>query len=56
MKSEINPNILKKIDEIDEKNVREFLYEILEIEYEKIDETNPKLKDDYVKLIKRYKN
>ena len=56
MNSEINPNILEKIDKIEENNVKEFLYEILEIEYDKIDETNPKLKEDYVKLIKKYKS
>ena len=55
MNAEINPNILKKVDEQPE-NIKDFLYEILELEYNKLDEKNPVLKDDYIKLIKRYKN
>lgn len=54
MNVEINPNILKKVDEQPE-NIRDFLYEILELEVNKLDEKNPILKDDYIKLIKRYK-
>ena len=55
MNAEINPNILKKVDEEPE-NIKDFLYEILELEYDRLDEKNPILKDDYIKLIKIYKN
>lgn len=56
MKSDINPNIIEKIrDSSQPENVKEFLYDVLELEYEKIDEANAKLKDDYIKLINQYK-
>ena len=56
MKSDINPNILEKIDRSSQpENMKQFLHEILELEYEKLDESNPKLKGAYVKLIKEYK-
>ena len=56
MKADINPKIIEKIRESSKsENVKEFLYDILELEYEKIDETNAKLKDDYIKLINQYK-
>lgn len=56
MKSDINPNILQKIRSSSQpKNMQDFLEEILELEYEKLDESNPKLKGAYVKLIKEYK-
>ena len=54
MNAEINPNILKKVDKQPE-NIRDFLYEILDLEYDRLDEKNPQLKDDYIKLIKMYK-
>lgn len=54
MKSEINPDILDKVKK-QPNNIKEFLFEVLELEYDKIDEKNPKLKDDYIKLIKKYK-
>lgn len=54
MNAEINPNILKKVDKQPE-NIKNFLYEILELEYSKIDEESPNLKEDYMKLIKFYK-
>ena len=57
MKSDINPNIIEKIRESSQpENVKEFLYDILELEYEKIDETNAKFKEDYLKLINQYKD
>ena len=56
MRSDINPNIIEKIRNGSQpENVKEFLYDVLELEYEKIDETNAKLKDDYLKLINQYK-
>lgn len=56
MKSEINPDILKKIENSSQsENMKKFLFKILELEYDKLDETNPKLKDDYVKLVNKYK-
>lgn len=54
--SEINPNILEKVRESDApENVKEFLFDILEIEYEKLDENNARLKDAYIKRINEYK-
>ena len=56
MKADINPKIIEKIRESSQpENVKEFLYDILELEYDKIDEANAKLKDDYLKLINQYK-
>lgn len=55
MNAEINPNILRKVDEQPE-YIRDFLHEILELEYDKLEEANPVLKDDYIKLINFYKN
>ena len=56
MKSEINPNILKKIESSSQsENMKKFLLKILELEYDKLDENQPKLKEDYVKLIDKYK-
>ena len=57
MKSEINPDILEKIkNSTQSESMKKFLFKILELEYDKLDESNPKLKDDYVKLIDKYKN
>ena len=57
MKSEINPDILEKIKNSSQsESMKKFLFKILELEYDKLDESNPKLKDDYVKLIDKYKN
>lgn len=56
MKADINPKIIEKIRESSQpENIKEFLYDILELEHEKIDEANAKLKDDYIKLINQYK-
>ena len=53
MESDINPNIIKKIKNSSEsENLKNFLYEILELEYNHIDETKPQLKNVYFKLIK----
>ena len=57
MSSDINPKIIEKIRGSSQpENVKEFLYDILELEYEKIDETNAKFKEDYLKLINQYKD
>lgn len=54
--SEINPNILEKVRNSDApENVKEFLFDILELEYEKLDENNARLKDAYIKRINEYK-
>ena len=54
--SEINPNILEKVRESSApENVKEFLFDILELEYEKLDENNARLKDAYIKRINEYK-
>lgn len=57
MESDINPNIIKKIKNSSEsENLKNFLYEILELEYNHIDETKPQLKNVYFKLIDNYKD
>lgn len=57
MQSDINPNIIKKIkDSSESKNVKDFLYEILKLEYDHIDVTKPQLKEDYFRLIDTYKD
>lgn len=55
MKSEINPKIKEKIAKSSQpENVKEFLYEILELEYNHIDD-NVSLKSEYHKAIQKYK-
>lgn len=57
MESDINPNIVKRIKNSSEsENLKNFLYEILELEYNHIDETKPQLKKDYFRLIDNYKD
>ena len=56
MNEDINPEILKKIKESSQpENIKQFLYEILDLEYEHSDEKNPKLKNPYHEYIKHYK-
>ncbi len=56
MNEDINPEILKKIKESSQpENIKQFLYEILDLEYEHSDEKNPKLKNPYHKFIEHYK-
>ncbi|MCI6775405.1 hypothetical protein [Methanobrevibacter boviskoreani] len=55
--SDINPAIINKIKNSDEtESMKNFLYEILELEYDHIDESKPRLKNDYIKLINTYKD
>lgn len=54
--SDINPQIREKIENSSQpENVKYFLIKILEVEYDKIDESNVKLKDEYLKLINKYR-
>lgn len=56
MKSVINPNIKKKIKESSApENVKELLYELIDFEYEHIDEPNIKFKETYQNTINRWK-
>lgn len=53
---EINPEIITKVKESNQPdNVKEFIFKLLDLEYEKRDEERPAMKDPYVKLIKKYK-
>ena len=54
--SEINPNILKKVGDIEDEKIKEFLYDVLDLEYEKLDEARPNLKKEYLELISNYKD
>ena len=56
MKSTINPEIKTKIKESSiQNNVKELLYELIDFEYEHIDEPNIKFKDFYKKSIDNWK-
>lgn len=55
-KSEINPEIIKKInDSSASENVKECLKEIIEFEYDNIDEYGLRFKDKYLKTIEKWK-
>lgn len=54
MNNNINRKIIEKIDEIENKNIQNFLFEALQIEYEVRDQDKPHIKKDYEKLIKKY--
>ena len=57
MNEDINPEILEKIKNSSQpNNVKEFLYEVLDLEYDKSDEAQPRVKSEYTKLITKYKN
>lgn len=53
--AEINPNILNKVGEIKSEKIKEFLFEVLDLEYDKLEEARPNLKKDYLQLIDNYK-
>lgn len=56
MKAELNPDILNKIEQSSvSKNIKDFLLEVLEFEYDHIDEAQPRFKDAYTKSIEKYK-
>lgn len=56
MNEEINPEILEKIKNSSQpENVKQFLYEVLDIEYDKSDESQPRVKKEYNELIAKYK-
>ena len=56
MNAEINKEIIDKIKNSSQTTeVKEFLYEILEFEYDHIDESNPRFKETYKNAIKKYK-
>ena len=56
MKSAINPDIKNKIRESPvSNNVKELLYELIDFEYEHIDEPNMKYKEPYRNAINRWK-
>lgn len=56
-KSEINPEIIEKINNSDvPENVKECMKELIEFEYDKIDQYGLKFKDTYLKSIEKWKN
>lgn len=55
-KSEINPNIIKKINDSSvSENVKECLKELIEFEYDNIDEFSLRFKDTYLNTIEKWK-
>lgn len=55
-KSEINPDIIKKINEGSmPENVKECLKELIEFEYDNIDEYGLRFKDTYLNTIEKWK-
>lgn len=56
-KAEINPDIINKINNSSaQENVKECLKEIIEFEYESIDQYGFKFKDKYLNSIEKWKN
>lgn len=56
-KSNINNEILDKIDNINQPdNVKEFIKQLLEFEYEVSDRTKPTFSNKYKKFVKEYKD
>ena len=55
-KSDINPDIIEKINNsLESENVKECLKELIEFEYENIDEYGLRFKDTYLKTIDKWK-
>lgn len=55
-KSEINPDIIKKINDSSvPENVKECMKELIEFEYENVDQFGLKFKDTYLKSIEKWK-
>lgn len=55
-KSEINPDIIEKINSSSaSENVKECLKELIEFEYENIDEYGLRFKDTYLSTIEKWK-
>lgn len=56
MNEDINKDILKKIEESSQPdNIKDFLKEVLDVEYEHVDVERPQLKKPYDNLINKYK-
>ncbi len=54
-KTDVNDNILKKIDELtNNEDMRNFLKEAMQIEYAKRDESERAIGAEYSKLIEKY--
>jgi len=54
MNNNINDKIIEKINEISDKNIKDFIIEALEIEYEFRDYDKPRNKEKYNNLIEKY--
>lgn len=55
MKSNINKNILKLIDEVDASdNEKEYLLKALELEYQHSSMKRPRLDDDYMNFVEEF--
>ena len=55
MKSNINKNILKLIDEVDtSENEKDYLLKALELEYRHSSMKRPRLDDDYKKYVEEF--
>lgn len=56
-KSDINPEILAKIEKSDQlENVKKFLNEALQLEYDYMDYSKPRLKKKYSDMVRKYKD
>lgn len=56
-KSEINPDIIEKINNCSaSENVKECIKELIDFEYENLDQYHLKYKDKYLKSIEKWKN
>lgn len=54
MMNEINEEIMKRVDNVKEENIKNFLKEALVVEYKFRDRNRPHVKKDYLKLINKY--
>lgn len=53
-KPEVNRLITEKVDEIEDKEQRQFIKEILKFERDKLDQPMPRYSDDYKDLVDEY--
>lgn len=53
-RGEVNELIMNKVDDINEQAPRKFIRDLLRFERSKMDQSQPRYKDDYHDLIEKY--
>jgi len=56
METEINEKIIKKIEKINEKKIRDFLNEIACLEFQHLEEERWPFREEYEKIINKFLN